>query len=223
MDEPLVFSEEQLGRLHGSHVGVVGCGGIGCYVIEFLLRLKVGSITVADGDRFDESNLNRQLYCTRSTIGKSKVLTAKARALDLCPETRFEAVGENLSAANAGEHLRGCDVVIDALDSAEARLMLEEACAGAGIPLIHGAVGGWRTQVSTVLPGKGTMQSIYSGGLFGGAPTLSFVPAYCAAIEVAEVVKILCLGESNLQSAVLLSDLFAGETFKIKLKKKERS
>ena len=79
------LTEEDCAVLRGKTVFVAGCGGLGGYLIEMLLRLGVGEIRAADGDVFEASNLNRQLLATRKTVGQYKVDAAEERILEINP------------------------------------------------------------------------------------------------------------------------------------------
>ena len=70
------LTEAECQLLQSKNVLVVGCGGLGGYILEYLARIGIGAIRCADGDRFDRSNLNRQLLCTEETLGKPKAATA---------------------------------------------------------------------------------------------------------------------------------------------------
>lgn len=202
------LSQEQQDLLHRSHVLVLGCGGLGGYVIENLVRLGVGTLTAVDGDRFEESNLNRQTLSTQAALGRSKALEARSRALSIDPNIDFRAVDAFFSAENAAELLSGKDLVIDALDSIPDRLLLEQLCAGHGLSLVHGAVHGWMAQAAVLLPGSGLLERIYSGA---AAPAdkscLAFAPALCAAVQCAAAVRLLCGEPSGLENRLLLADL----------------
>ena len=73
--------------LRSKKIAVIGCGGLGGYIIEMLARLGVGTLAVADGDVFEESNLNRQLLSDTGVIGKNKALQAKIRISTINPDT----------------------------------------------------------------------------------------------------------------------------------------
>ena len=182
--------------LFRSTVAVVGCGGLGGYVIEELTRLGVGTIIAIDPDVFEEHNLNRQILATPGTLGHPKVEAAAARAADINPAVNLVAVRTAYGPQNGFELLRGSHVVVDALDSIPTRLALVDTCAQLGIPLVHGAIGGWYGQVTTQFPGDDTIQRLYSCWVEGkgveqqlGNP--SFTPALVASFETAEVCKIL--------------------------------
>lgn len=182
--------------LFRSRVAVIGCGGLGGYVIEELTRLGVGTIIAIDPDVFEEHNLNRQLLSSPATLGRAKVEAAAARVAEINPAVTLVPVRAAYAPENGEELLRGAHVVVDALDSIPTRLALAGTCAGLGIPLVHGAIGGWYGQVTTQFPGDDTIQRLYSRWVEGkgveqqlGNP--SFTPALVASIEATEVCKLL--------------------------------
>lgn len=180
-------------KLINSRILVAGCGGLGGYVIEYLARIGVGSLTVVDGDVFTESNLNRQLLCTSENLGTSKALAAAERIRLIDPSVNVTPVCEYLTEANAPALLADADIVIDCLDSIESRLMLEGAASDAGVCMVHGAISGWDLQAMLVPPGSGLLSSIYADMPEDETKTsLSFTPAACAALEVSLAVRYLC-------------------------------
>lgn len=205
------LSAEENESLKNFSVCVVGCGGLGGYVIEMLGRLGIGHITAIDGDAFDESNLNRQVLSDMESIGIKKALKAKERMEKVNPLIEVKAVTDKLTELNGREILKGADVVVDALDSIETRLMLENLCEELNIPLVHGAIGGWYGQVTTVLPGDGTLKHLYEGkgakGIEKKLGNPSFTPALVASIEVSETVKLLIKRGEVLSRKMLVIDL----------------
>lgn len=213
------ITEKEQERLQAARVFIAGCGGIGGYCLEFLARLGVGSLTAADGDCFEPSNLNRQLLATADTLGKNKAEAAAERVRKICPETEIRALPMMLGRENAEELLGNAELAIDALDNAESRLILAGACRKMGIPLIHGAVQGWRAQIAVCLPCSRILEQLYGDA----APAedkscLSFTPALCAALECAEAVKLLCGRETQAESRLITVDLECMETAEIPLK-----
>lgn len=202
------ISREEQEILKNKHVLVVGCGGIGCYVVEYLLRVGVGCITVIDPDSFEESNKNRQLYAISESMGKSKVVEARERAMQINPDVKFEFWMSKLRTSTAATAVKAKDLVIDALDSREDRLILEKACAKEKVVLIHGAVAGWSFQVMTVTPGEDSLQRFYDNNKASlTSSTLSFVPAACGAVQCAEAVKVLCGKKPSYQDVLLYCDM----------------
>jgi molybdopterin/thiamine biosynthesis adenylyltransferase len=190
-----LMTPDDIIALKNKRICVVGCGGLGGYIIEMLARLGVGLITAIDGDVFDETNLNRQLLSEEALIGYSKAEAAKSRiqkvnsGVAVVSETVF-LTGENAEALIAGH-----DVVVDALDNISTRRILERACSACEIPLIHGAIAGWYGQVTTIMPGTNVFSKLYPEAADKGIETElgnpSFTPALVASIQVSEALKLL--------------------------------
>lgn len=187
------LSEGECALLKTKRVCVVGCGGLGGYLIELLCRVGVGHIRVLDGDVFDETNLNRQLLSEEALIGQSKAEAAAQRVARITSETELEAISSFLTEKNATEIIAGCDAVLDALDNAESRRILSRACGNAGIPYIYGAISGWVAQAGISMPGDGLIDALYPDGVeIRDKSVLSFTPALCASMQAALCVRLLC-------------------------------
>lgn len=189
------ISVEENENLKNYTICVVGCGGLGGYIIEMLGRLGIGHIIAVDGDIFEESNLNRQILCDTESIGYKKAIKSQERMKKVNPFIKVDAVTERLTYSNGAAIIRGAHVVVDALDNIDSRLILEKLCEEEKIPLIHGAIAGWYGQVTTILPGDKILKNFYEGkDLIGAEIKLgnpSFTPALVASIQVSEVVKVL--------------------------------
>ena len=186
------LTEKECALLRTKTVFVVGCGGLGGYLVEMLLRLGVGAIRAADGDTFEASNLNRQLLSSPQALGQSKAEAAAMRAALVNPDVRFDAIPEFVTEENAAELIRGCDAVLDALDNIQARRILARACAEEGIPMIHGAICGWSAQAAVILPGDDLIDRIYpEGARLSSKTSLSFTPPFCAAMQAALCTRLL--------------------------------
>ena len=206
---------DQLTLFH-SDVAVIGCGGLGGYVVEQLARLGVGRIVVVDPDVFEEHNLNRQLFSSPANLGRAKVEAAAARISEINPAVTLAPIQEAFSPANGKDLLKGCQVVVDALDSIQVRLELAEVCATMNMPLVHGAIAGWFGHVTTQFPGDTTLQAIYRSwkggkGVEQSLGNPSFTPAVVASIEVAEVCKLLVGQGVPLRGRQLVIDLLSME------------
>ncbi|KIH75362.1 Molybdopterin or thiamine biosynthesis adenylyltransferase [Geoalkalibacter ferrihydriticus] len=206
-----ISTAQQL-KLHRSRVAVIGCGGLGGYVIEELARLGVGTIVAIDPDVFEEHNLNRQMFSVPARLGQSKTTAALERVAEVNPAVTLIPQELAFGRDNGAELLNGCALAVDALDSIRVRLELAEVCDGLGIPMVHGAIAGWYGQVFTQFPGENHLQRIYAHGVDGkgaektlGNP--SFTPALVASLEVAEACKILIGVGEPLRGRKLLIDL----------------
>ena len=210
-----MLSPEENAKLKTYKVCVIGCGGLGGYVIELLGRLGIGSITAVDGDVFDSTNLNRQLLSSEEVLGKSKAFTAEERMKTVNSEIKVHPIEAFVTEENCEEIIRAHDVVVDALDNMTARRLLEVHCEKLNSPLIHGAIAGWYGQVSTIMPGDRTLQKIYHSEENKGAEielgNPSFSPALVASIQVAEVLKVLIGRGELLQNKLLTIDLLNQE------------
>ena len=186
------LTEEESALLRKKKVAVIGCGGLGGYIIEQLARLGVGTIRAIDGDVFEESNLNRQLLSDVTKIGVSKAATAKERVAVVNPDVRVEALHMYMDEINAPNVVGGCDVVVGALDNIYTRRVLEKTCEELGVPYVYGAIHGWVAQAAISMPGQRLIQKMYpEGATFKDKSTLSFTPGLCASMQTALCVKLL--------------------------------
>jgi len=207
-----MLSQEENESLRHTCVAVIGCGGLGGGIIEMLGRMGVGKIIAVDGDVFEASNLNRQLLSHTGNLGTSKAQAAVDRMDLVNPEVQVTAVKEIVTGENAADLLCGAQVIVDAVDRIGTRLMLQEVAEKMGVPLVHGAIGGWYGQVMTILPGDRTLNYIYGGektqGIEKDLGNPSFTPAMVGSIQVSEVLKILIGRGSLLRHKMLYIDLY---------------
>ena len=213
------LSEEENQKLKEKNLCIVGCGGLGGYILEQLLRIGVGRITVIDGDCFEESNLNRQLLSNEHVIGCSKANEAYRRAKEVNSAVAVTAVSQFLTEENAEALLAGHDIVIDAVDNIAARKTMGRVCGELGIPLIYGAIKGWYAQISLIMPGSELLNILYQDHVkLTDKSSLPFTPAVCASFQTAEAVKYLCGRECVLADKILYVDLISMETELISVK-----
>lgn len=148
-------------RLGAAHVLVVGAGGLGCAVLEYLTAAGVGRLTIVDHDRVEESNLHRQPLYRMTDIGELKVRAARAALLQLNPTVRIEALAERLGAGNAGDLVAAADVVVDAADSFAVTYILSDACQHAGRVLISASVLGLKGYVGVFCGGGPGYRAVF--------------------------------------------------------------
>jgi molybdopterin/thiamine biosynthesis adenylyltransferase len=201
-------------KLLRSKVAVIGCGGLGGNILELLARLGVGEIIVIDGDKFNESNLNRQILCTEENLKKSKVKEAAIRVKKINSSVKVKTHALFINSKNIQEIIQGADLAIDALDNISTRFVLEKACQELEIPLVHGAVDGFNGQVSTIFPQDQGLELIY-GSLkklnrqkrISRLSVPAVTPALIASFQVQEVIKILLQKGKPLRNELLFIDL----------------
>jgi molybdopterin/thiamine biosynthesis adenylyltransferase/rhodanese-related sulfurtransferase len=143
-------------RLRGASVMVVGAGGLGSAVLQYLCAAGVGRVVIVDHDRVEESNLHRQPIYRMSDVGALKAQAAREALLGANPEVRIDAVCERLTPANAARLVAAVDLVVDAADSFALTYILSDECQRVHKPLISASVLGL---------------SGYTGGFCGGAPS----------------------------------------------------
>lgn len=143
-------------RLAAASVVVVGAGGLGCPVLQYLAGAGVGRLAIVDHDVVEETNLHRQPLYAMSDIGKPKVEVARVALLRFNPGLRVDVHAERLTPQNAAGLVADADVVVDAADSFAVTYILSDACQAAAKPLVSASVIG--------LTG-------YAGAFCGGGPS----------------------------------------------------
>jgi len=143
-------------RLAAASVLVVGAGGLGCPVLQYLCAAGVGRLLIVDHDRVDESNLHRQPLYRMSDLGEPKARAAAAAMRLLNPRARVEEAIERVTPRNAAAWISRADVIVDAADSLALTYILSDECRQQGKPLVSASVLGL---------------SGYVGAFCGGAPS----------------------------------------------------
>ncbi|MBQ8831171.1 MAG: HesA/MoeB/ThiF family protein [Oscillospiraceae bacterium] len=205
------ISENEQEKLQKSRVFVAGCGGLGGYILEFLVRIGVGHITACDGDTFAPSNLNRQLLSAVPLLGVSKAKTAAMRAADVNPEVEVSARECFITEENAAELISGHDLVIDALDNGNARHILAKEAKKQGIPMVSGGISGWAGRVFVLMPEDEIPDYLWLGPAGTMRGNLGFTAACCASVQAAEAVKVLIGRGEILHGRMLEFDLKTSE------------
>jgi len=205
-------------KLLTSKVMVVGLGGLGGYVLEELCRAGVGEIVGVDSDAFDETNLNRQLLASEKSLGQKKANKAKKRAAEINQAVVVSGFASKIEDLPPTAW-QGVELIFDCLDNIESRLYLEEKAQNLGVPLVHGAIGGWYGQVGIVWPGSNLLAKIYRERKKGIEQHLGnppFTPAVAASYMVALGINLL-LGNLDKENAFYFFDLKNMEFEKINL------
>lgn len=133
----LLLGSENIEKLKRSRVAVFGVGGVGGYVVEALARCGIGTLDLIDNDEVAESNLNRQIIATVSTIGRPKVEAARDRIRDINPDCQVNIHQVFFLPETADDfEFSEYDYVVDAIDTVTGKLMLVERAKAAGTPII---------------------------------------------------------------------------------------
>jgi len=167
-------------RLAAARVLVVGAGGLGTPVLQYLAAAGVGRIGIVDDDTVDLTNLQRQVIFASADIGRPKAVAAAERLHALNPQVAVDAISARFDASNARELVRLYDVVVDATDTFGARYLINDACRLEGKPDVYGSIFRFDGQISVFRPGgpcyrclfpepppEGSVPSCAEGGVLG--------------------------------------------------------
>ena len=195
---PEVGEEGQL-KLLGSRVLIVGLGGLGSPALTYLAACGIGEIGIADGDRVELSNLQRQILHGREDVGSDKTASAARSITRLRPDLRLTTYPCRITEANAPEIIAPYDFVIEATDNFASKFLVSDACVRLGKAYSHAGILGMFGQTMTVVPGKGPCYRCVFDSIPppGAVPTtseagvLGVVPGVLGAIQAAEAIKFL--------------------------------
>ena len=200
--------------LRAAKICVVGVGGLGNPITTRLVAMGVGKLRIIDRDVIELSNLHRQTMFDESGVGQVKVEVAAKKLKKLNPDVEIESLPISINDYTALDAVEGCDVVIDALDSVNARYALNKACVVKNIPFVTGAAVGVSGQAFTILPGKSACYFCMFPALDEDSmPTCSIegvhpsILSIIGGIEVAEAVKIILGKTPSLSDKILHVDL----------------
>lgn len=217
-----ILSRGEAEKIRGTKAAVIGLGALGQLAAEMLARSGFEYLVLCDGDRVEQSNLNRQLYGDIMTIGMSKAEVVCARLSDISPRMKLNVCDCFLNRENAEAILKGTDLILDCVDSIPVKLYLEEKAEEIKIPLIHGAVEGWFAQVSTVFPGDGTLSVVYEKRREQKITALMPAAALAASLQASEALKLAMGEEPSFRGRLLCADLKSGEFDSVTIRKQHR-
>lgn len=193
------IGEEGQEAIRKARVLVVGAGGLGCPVLQYLNAAGAGFLGIVEFDTVNESNIHRQILYGDHDLGKLKSIIARDILNKLSGLTRTEIYNIRLTDANADKIISPWDIVVDATDNYETRYVIDSVCSETGKPMIHGAIYGSEGQVSVFnYRGSGSYSSYHpkrqdrmrnpdpsQTGLFG------MLPGITGAMMAFEVIKII--------------------------------
>lgn len=211
-------------RLLDASVLVVGCGGLGSPIALYLAAAGVGHLLLADADRLDLSNLQRQIAHGQADLGRCKAESARDALARINPDCRVEAICERLDLDGLRGLVARVGLVLDATDNFATRFAINRACREAAVPLVSGAAIRWEGQVS-VFPGRpGTpcYRCLYSES---GADELTCsttgvvapLVGIIGSVQALEAIKLLTGSGESLAGRLLLFDGLLGQWRSLRL------
>ena len=197
-------------KLSKAKVLVVGAGGLGCPVLQYLAAAGIGTLGIIDFDIVEESNLQRQVLFGASSLGENKALAAKKRLLDLNHSITINAYVEPLTYQNALDLCNAYDIIVDVTDNFETRYLINDACILTNTPLVFGAIYKFEGQVTVfnyqngpsyrcLFPNPPKKDAIPNCSEIG---VLGVLPGIIGTMQANEVLKII-LGIGNTLSGKL--------------------
>ncbi len=196
---------------------LVGVGGLGGTIAQLLARMGLGALIIADGDSFSEDNLNRQAFAMEKNVGVSKVQVAQEEILKINGVTEIETFQGFVTERELPLLLKDVSLAIDALDNIPSRFLLEKACKGKGIPLVHGSVAGFCGQVTVIYPEDIGFRALYGNadqlpekGIEVELGNLAGIVSAVASLEVQESIKVITGLGRPLRNRLLFLDSMSG-------------
>ncbi len=211
-------------KLRRARILVIGAGGLGAPVLQYLAAAGVGALGIVDDDAVSLSNLQRQIIHDTASVGEPKTASAARTIARLNPHVAAELYHLRIMAGNAADLVRRYDIVVDGSDNFETRYAVADACAAEARPLVHGAVGRFDGSVTVLKPfetnAEGRSNPTYRD-LFPEPPPVGLVPS-CAqagvigaltgvigALQAMEAIKLVTGIGEPLVGRLLLYDALA--------------
>ena len=147
MQLPEIGESGQL-KIKQARVLVIGAGGLGCPVLQYLAAVGVGNIGIVDFDKVEVHNLHRQILYTENQVGAYKSTTAKAILENLNPNINIQSFEEKLTLKNAKNIIANFDYVVDGSDNFSTRYTINDTCVALNLPLIYGSIFKFEGQIA---------------------------------------------------------------------------
>ena len=198
--------------LAAAQVTIVGMGGLGCPVSQYLAAAGVGTLRLIDGDVVELSNIPRQPLYNSDDVGRPKVEVAVERISSLNPVIKVEMKNVFLTSENRDDLLSGTDVIVDATDSLAVRRVLDEYASDHSVPLVYAGLYRFEGQVSVFNYNGGPRyadlfpEQSATGDSCADTGVLGMLPGIIGNIQALETVKIILGVEPNLSGKLLLYD-----------------
>jgi len=210
-------------KLKRAKVLVVGAGGLGCPVLQYLAAAGVGKITIAEFDIVNETNLQRQILYGSDDIGKLKSIIATDRIGHLNNLIETEIINLRIDVSNSLRILRDFDIIIDATDNIQSRYIINDSCVLLNKPMVHGSIYKYEGQVSVFNYQGGPTyrcynplikKSDYRNPLPSEVGLLGVLPGITGTLMANEVIKIITGSGRVLSGQVLIFNIY-NYSFKI--------
>ena len=216
--------------LKNARVLVIGAGGLGAPVLQYLAAAGVGTIGVIDDDVVENTNLQRQVIHKDRAIGTPKVFSAQAEMQAQNPFVTVRPYHRRLTAEIAHDLFTDYDLVLDGTDNLDTRYLVNRACVTAGIPLISGALSQWEGQLNIFDPHNNapcyacifpTAPAPHLAPSCAEAGVIGPLPGVIGAMMAMEAVKLITGAGTPLQGQMLIYDALYGESRRISVARRK--
>jgi len=214
-------------RLTNAKVLVVGAGGLGCPVLQYLAAAGIGTLGIIDFDTVELSNLQRQILYGKSSLGQNKAEAAKTRLQDLNDTISIKAYPERLTHQNAIELFNKYDIIVDGTDNFETRYLINDAAIITNKPLVFGAIYKFEGQVSVFNYNNGpSYRCLFQNKLkhqlnCSEVGVLGILPGIIGTMQANEVLKIVLGIGDVLSGKILIYNALTLQNTILKVKKSE--
>lgn len=216
-------------KLKQAKVLVIGAGGLGCPVLQYLAAAGVGTIGLIDDDTVEISNLQRQILFTTEDVGSLKVHAATAHLSAQNPQISFHSHAERLTTENAIELFKGYDIIVDGTDNFPTRYLVNDACVITGKPLVFGSIYQFEGQVSVFNfcegpsyrclypnpPAPGEVPNCSEVGVIG------VLPGVIGTRMATECIKMILGIGTTLSGTLLVTNLLNNNELKVRIQRNE--
>jgi adenylyltransferase/sulfurtransferase len=218
-------------KLKNASALIVGAGGLGCPILQYLAAAGIGCLGIIDFDHVSESNLHRQILFNSGDIGKAKALVAAEKLQKQNPHIQIDAIVDKISPANVLEHIAPYDLVIDGSDNFSTKYLLNDACILANKVLIFGSIYDFEGQVSVFnwnggasyrclfpeLPDPDSVPSCAEHGVIG------VLPAIIGSLQAMEAIKVITGIGEPLSSKLLIFNCLSMQSQTISFSRNEKN
>ena len=212
------IGEEGQTKIRNSRILVVGAGGLGCPVLQYLTAGGVGRIGIMDDDIVDISNLQRQVFYGMNDLGKHKAIVGAQKMKNMNSNVDFDVINIRMNYSNALQIVGQYDIIVDCTDNLKARYVLNDAAIILNKPLVHASVYKYQGQVSVFSyqdgpsyrcifpdPGEDISDSSETLGIY------SIIPGIIGLIQANEVLKLITGAGKVLSGKLLIYNAFTNE------------